>query len=589
MRRHFFFTLSYNHVLLGIVLLAFSLFLGCAKQGYPTGGPKDVDAPKVMKVSPPNESVQFVGNQFFIGFDEYVVLKDASNNVLVSPPMDPKPEFLPKGHGLLVKLRDTLQSNTTYLFQFKEAIADFNEGNLLPSFEYVLSTGSAIDSMQLRGQIVDALTLLPRKEVVTVLLFDPRIDLTLLSLSDSLAKAKNSLDIPLAPLYQTRANKKGFFQFNYIKPGSYCLLALEDGNKNFRLEQSEPFAFYDNLVKAEPMVLQPNDSIAAISGRYITEDTTTVIATANMLKMSEPKDTKQRVTNTEFLQKGRAFITTHLPMQEPDLKSLGDEIYWKLSASRDTIHLWTRREQMDSLRLVLYDATGIQDTMKIRYRAPKAKAKPYGVQSNIKITNNFSSSFAYFDTLKLYFEVPVMMKDPNASAAAVCLSADSTLHDTVVITLKEHEINNFSGATTAYMNWQPKAGEKYTITLLPNVFQDIYGHTNDSAVWKTEVTTAEKYGILSLKLSHGADIENCMIELLDEKGNTLQRRPGQEVMRFEHLKAGKYRIRAFVDANHNGKWDAGDFQNQQQPEAVYYFEKVLDIRENWEFEERWSF
>ena len=146
--RHFLVSLA------SLVLLV--LANGCARQGYPTGGPKDETPPISLGARPANESRHFNGKEFYIQFDEYVVLKNATENVLVSPPMKEKPEFTTKGKGVLVKIKDTLQANTTYLFQFKDAIADFTEGNLLPSYEYVFSTGDSMDTLMLGGQVLDA-------------------------------------------------------------------------------------------------------------------------------------------------------------------------------------------------------------------------------------------------------------------------------------------------------------------------------------------------------------------------------------------------------------------------------------------------
>ena len=153
------------------VLSLLSLVSACARQGYPTGGPKDETPPVALGTRPANESRGFDGKEFYIQFDEYVVLKNATENVLVSPPMKEKPEFTTKGKGVLVKLKDTLQANTTYLFQFKDAIADFTEGNLLPSYEYVFSTGEAMDTMMLSGQVVDARSGKAWKESVTVMAY----------------------------------------------------------------------------------------------------------------------------------------------------------------------------------------------------------------------------------------------------------------------------------------------------------------------------------------------------------------------------------------------------------------------------------
>ena len=123
----------------------------------------------VTGTEPESGTLLFDAKEFVIHFDEYVKVKDADNNILVSPPMKQKPEYKTKGRGIVVKLRDTLRANTTYLFQFKEAIVDFNEGNALPSYEYVFSTGSSIDSMTLRGTVADAFSRKPRTEPVTVI------------------------------------------------------------------------------------------------------------------------------------------------------------------------------------------------------------------------------------------------------------------------------------------------------------------------------------------------------------------------------------------------------------------------------------
>ena len=97
----------------------------------PSGGSKDVTPPQSLRMSPSSGTLNNSSNEF----DEYVVIKDAENNILVTPPMKENPEVKTKGKGVKVTIKDTLQPNTTYLFQFKEAIADFNEGNLLPSLE----------------------------------------------------------------------------------------------------------------------------------------------------------------------------------------------------------------------------------------------------------------------------------------------------------------------------------------------------------------------------------------------------------------------------------------------------------------------
>ena len=43
-----------------------------------------------------------------------------------------------------------------------------------------------------------------------------------------------------------------------------------------------------------------------------------------------------------------------------------------------------------------------------------------------------------------------------------------------------------------------------------------------------------------------------------------------------------------VDTNRNGKWDTGNFAEHRQPEDVYYYNKALKLKKNWEITENWD-
>ena len=580
-------TKSVMTITLGIVLCPIIIFLtaGCAKQGYPSGGPKDVTPPMTRKTNPPNETTGFNAKQFVIDFDEYVVIRDANNNVLVSPPMDPKPEFVNKGKSIQVRLRDTLQPNTTYLFQFKEAVADFTEGNILPSLEYVFSTGQSIDSMTLSGRVVDAQTLTPRKESVTVLLFDTTLNATSFLPPDT---TRQTAQPPIAPLYQTLCDKEGIFHFNYIKPGHYRILAVEDGDKNLRLGPDEPMAYLDTLVTAVTMPRRTAGDSALTDTAHSAADT---LPPAHLLMMSAPDHVAQRVMTGDFTQKGRAVIVTARPMEAPRVESMGDDVVWHLNTSRDTLTLWTRHATTDSLRLVLSDTSGLNDTLKMRYRAikaPKSSRMTSNTTSEMKISCNCEGSLPYYDTLRLRFSIPVQLNtnDTLPVGALWCMASDSTSSDTVVLRPDINTIALWDGTLSATADWTPVPGKKYTLRLLPGVLHDLYGHANDTMVWVTKVSKPEDYG--NLRVTMTGKTEHLVVELLNEKGDVLQQRQASRQVEFLHLKPAKYRLRAFDDRNGNGRWDAGDFYKDLQPERVTYFGKTMDIRANWDFEEKWK-
>jgi hypothetical protein len=84
-------------------------------------------------------------------FDEYVKLKNVNKQLIVSPPFKNQPEILPTNASktITIKIKDTLQPNTTYNLNFGQSIEDNNEGNPYQQFKYVFSTGTYIDSLKL--------------------------------------------------------------------------------------------------------------------------------------------------------------------------------------------------------------------------------------------------------------------------------------------------------------------------------------------------------------------------------------------------------------------------------------------------------
>jgi len=131
---------------------------GCGQVGMPTGGPKDSIPPKLVSASPAMSSTNFKGNKITLNFNEYVEVKEAQTNVMISPFPKKNPSVDHKLRTVTVKLKDSLLPNTTYSINFGNAIVDINEGNPLKDFTYVFSTGNQIDSFMLLGKVLIAET-----------------------------------------------------------------------------------------------------------------------------------------------------------------------------------------------------------------------------------------------------------------------------------------------------------------------------------------------------------------------------------------------------------------------------------------------
>ena len=535
--------------------------------------------PAALGCKPANESRNFNNNEFYIQFDEYVVLKNATENVLVSPPMKEKPEFTTKGKGVLVKLKDTLQANTTYLFQFKEAIADFTEGNLLPSYEYVFSTGEAMDTLMLDGQVVDARNGKAWKESVTVMAY--RVESGERRVESGERRTENdTMATTVQPDYVTRCDKEGNFAFHYIPEGRYHLVALEDKNRNLRVDATDPVAWDTTLVASHPQArrLAVSDSIQdnLLAINAIKQSNNQAIP----LRLSGPENRQQRILKSEFAEAGRITIVSQLPMQNPRIEDERAQWQWRLNEKRDTLTAWCFDAKRDSARLVISD-TGLQDTLKLRYTASRKGGRRMAGAKEEKaplMKALCEGNKAYYDDLRLAFANPIVEVADSATAEVMHLK-DSTVSRCAVVL-------DIGGIVARIMATDIKSGEQYRVRLAGGLFTDLYGNRNDSLVF---TMTPKDYGTLSI------DIDNRMgaplvVEVLDSKDTVVasQALARSGNLRFLHLPSGDYRLRAVVDADSNGRWTPGDYRRQRQPEQSVLFEKTLSLREKWEMEERWT-
>jgi len=220
----------------------FTLFeTGCANIVPPTGGPRDTLPPVIVSVLPENKTLHFDSKEIKIVFDEFVELEDIFRNLLISPFPKLMPEVKRKLRTVTVKLKDSLQPNTTYVFNFARAIKDLNEGNRAKDLLYVVSTGSYFDSLQLSGNVKMAKTG-KADSTLSVMLYK--------NLEDSAVMKER-------PSYITRVDTTGTFFFRFLAPGKYRLYAMKDESGSYMYNGEQIFAFADSPVVVSPTPPEP--------------------------------------------------------------------------------------------------------------------------------------------------------------------------------------------------------------------------------------------------------------------------------------------------------------------------------------------
>ena len=119
-------------------ILLFAVFLSsCGQQVAPTGGAKDSLPPKLVMAIPEVNAKNFKSDKIILYFDEYVTLENPFEKLTYSPVPKTNPTSEGKLRTITIKIKDTLEANTTYSIDFGDAIKDINESNILKNFNFL--------------------------------------------------------------------------------------------------------------------------------------------------------------------------------------------------------------------------------------------------------------------------------------------------------------------------------------------------------------------------------------------------------------------------------------------------------------------
>lgn len=282
------------------------LFSHCANIVPPSGGPKDTLAPVLVGATPDDSTLHFKAKKVTFSFNEYVELDNIFDKLIVSPTLKRTPVVTAKLRTVTMVIKDTLEENTTYTFNFSDAIRDINERNPIQDFQYVISTGSYLDSLQLRGFIINAETGKPDSNV-SVMMYRHTQD-------SVVSKEK--------PVYFARSRGNGSFWFKNMAPGDYKLFALKEEDKDLQYNQpNELIAFQDSLVHLHGNI---NDvTLLTFLEKDSTVKTPEQLAEAQAAEPAPVEETnkerKEKEKELEKQRKRRLTIATNFSDNKQDL------------------------------------------------------------------------------------------------------------------------------------------------------------------------------------------------------------------------------------------------------------------------------
>ena len=574
-------TISTTYISIYTIIIL--LLASCANIVPLSGGSMDTTPPKPIKSIPENYSLQFNKDKIEILFDEFIVLKDVKKQMLISPPLNEVPDVSVKGKTLVVKLNEKLKENTTYTLFFGNSITDLTEGNAVPSYEFVFSTGNILDSMIITGKVVDAFTQKPEKDFF-VMLYNQIYD---------------SVPCKEKPYYLSKTNENGDYTINNLRNIPYKIFALKDANNNIKFDQpTERIAYLDSLVVPHIKPIVKTDSTFKDSIK-------TKIDIVKQLSLSNLRtflqiDSTQRVLKAEFIKKGQVRFAFRYPVKNLNINILNnfEDTKWKVeewNATKDTLTYWILKPEIDTLNLIISDNNQFNDTLNLRLKQKIAKALIIDtldvhkkkkdtkiIMNNItKIIpkSNLSQTFGFYNNISFAFPNPMLQYD---SVSVILIEANDTLNTYAFSTDIVHR--------KFLIKKELKQGQEYKLILKENLLTDIFGQTNDSLVYSFKTNTVEDLGSFVLNVNIKDTTSQYIIQLLTEREDVLEQRfiNKDTKLIFKNLTPTTYLIKAIVDINRNKKWDTGNYLRKIQPEKTIYYPAKIIIRANWDLEEKWE-
>jgi len=532
-----------------ILLSVFMLFEKCAQVVPLSGGKRDEKPPVLIEALPVNKSNNFNGTEIILKFNEYIQFKDLKNQLIISPGFKTDPELSVEGKKIKITLKkDELLPNTTYRIYFGKSVADMTEGNAIPDFDYIFSTGTYIDTLKVKGKVSDAFNSKNAGGVIVGLYTDDKVN-------------ADSLPYKNVPDYISRADNNGIFNFSYLPKKTFKVLAFFDKNKNYKYDgESEKIAFRDENLKLD-------------------------LDTSINLTLFQEEPSKTFIKKTVLPYYGKALIIYNRKSVF-EVKALNKEDAAKLyepdpGFEKDSISIYYK---------------GIEDTLKITVTNLNNKKTDTLSQAVPKLKINKPKTLTFNTNVQtgiLNQGVPLQFVFFNLMDSSKTNFQKMQLHykkDTIRVI--EAVSGTFISPFKLQINNKLAEGITYKLKIDTARFFDVNGKYNDSLNISFKLQSKTELGKVTLKLLLNKK-QAYTVQLINDKEQVIKTgfislslsSSNSVSIEFTGVPPGTYLVKVLFDDNENKKWDTGNYLFNKQPEKVIISSKQIKVMSDWDVEE----
>ncbi|MGK7393785.1 MAG: Ig-like domain-containing protein [Candidatus Cyclobacteriaceae bacterium M3_2C_046] len=537
-------------LLLSIFFFIYFIILSsCANQKQPTGGPRDTIPPSLVSAVPQDQSVNFRGNQIILDFDEFIKTESMLNNLIITPSVGEEYDVKFNRRTVQIEFEEnTFKENTTYTFNFQDAIQDITEGNPWEDSKLVFSTGPYLDSLFITGNVNYLLNnKSPKSATVALYYYNDTLDL-----------------FTGKPPYFTKTDKEGNYILENIKSDTFDIYAFVDQNNNLMADpKSESYAYLTTYIQLDSSINQLDMPLISLNV------TPLELTSARPYRYYFDLSYNKYVTEYKILP-----FDTSLTINS----NFADE--------HNKIRVYNTFQQRDSIEAIVIAEDSIsqytQDTVFIKFEPytlkPESFTTTFKPEASEPITENFIAKLKATKPITTINYDSIFFKYDSISFIPV-EPADITInqHNTEIIITKklDKSQSNSQEGQPANVQFYAAAGSFMSV------------ENDSSASIKRTYNFIDPTNFGTIKGSIISDYNSYRIQLLNENFELIKEIENQANFTFNYIPPGNYRIRVLVDNNNNGEWDPGNIKENKSPEEVVFYkseeeDNLISLKANWE-------
>ncbi|MEL6539240.1 MAG: Ig-like domain-containing protein [Bacteroidota bacterium] len=553
--------------LVAFLLVVAVLFTNaCANITALQGGAKDTTPPTIVKTYPSHESTRFQGKKLAITFNKNI--KFDSSQLSITPKLEKQKgkssyTHTVRGSTLTINLKVPLASDTTYTFNFDNAVKDLTEGNAAKDAVLTFSTGDQLDQMSVAGYVIHHMT----QRLV------PQAMVALYRAGQEEDTQKHILNS--SPDYFCYTNDQGAFLLKNIQQGQYYLCASKTAEKAFIVDPGKDmYGFLRDPIQLHAE--SPRDVIVSILHADIRE-----------FKLLRQRPQHQYF-ELQFSKPVKEY-TLKLARQYKRLKG-ETALYSHLVERKQVIRIYNTAGLLEEDGLEAYltaiDAIGntIEQKIDIHFNEENIR----------KVSATYDLTPSSGATIKPLFVGTMHLNKPVKTVSADKISFVLDEKRTITLQPEDLQLNTQRDVITItkglelILPSQPSdKGEKQpgelTLHIAEEAFLTVEGDQNEAMRYTYTLSNPKAHGTVKGMVLTQAP--GFIVQLLDTQYNIVDEVRNVPQYEFHGVAPGDYRLRLLILPEQDGAWRFGNLHERREPDPVRLYPKVVGVVANWVVED----